>query len=873
MICVDMAGDGLDQARSARSVMSRGGARWGEETQSHSHSMLLEQGAEAAERLVLMLAETEDMVGVGQADDVGAYRASCKPNRSALESVSEKAAAVEKVDTGESYSMCCDSSAIQRGGTSGAGSMVEIRVGSKLLGTDRRELNDENVSVEGKNVLDFSLERSRSAEEQGCQSAVLSVQSGEGDEAHARKRQCGEDVRNGEEMDVLTQLLQKGRQMLSKLDHFAQHTAVTELRPAPLYSPAATLPSVNVLTAAADAAQVHGEGARSQQNASVMQASSLDSLISQSLMECEEELGSSLQMGDFEDVHAGLVDDLCRIGLDMEEQEEQDISVMRNGEAGTGYCGYSGSSPLVQPWPRQNQSADHGNPGDVTMADVSNGSHIDKHCSKNLVVSVEGDAAAAAATSSFALSVHISLVSIGGGRVTALRPGDLIYIHTVLTVPATEGDVISTTLHEQLRVPVPPDLPEGAAVSVEDTVKIRLSCSQLVALRSCSTRGGVCGGARGGDGGMAVRVMHQPRARVFGESGFKNVGEMTVIGVGLVDLESVWTASRWAGIVHLKLCEGQEQGRKVVTGKDKSPGLLTKGTRATHKSALAAKTASRYASMTSKSPGADVLTSAQNVVGRLELAVSLLVCAPDDELVSTSSERAALLADNTSVTADQLRKEHTENADEVGQRKEGASGVHCGDHLAVPGHVPLPSHQQQQQHQQDFESSRGGSLQRADSAQDEVCIGRRGERVGHDVWLLQLHDVVGVTWANALRVTCRMVWVEGEDRQPLLKACLWSAPSPSRPCAHDTIQLNVFQSRPPSAATPKPLTKTARSLFAGGGGGGGGGESSCREREPETKSKKREREGRETRLRELKQKPLLILILLTKNKTSVRLTY
>ena len=147
----------------------------------------------------------------------------------------------------------------------------------------------------------------------------------------------------------------------------------------------------------------------------------------------------------------------------------------------------------------------------------------------------------------FALSVHLAHVSIGGGRATALRAGDLIVLHTALILPAAEDESVCTTAHAQLQVAVPPELPEGAAVSVDSSVQLPVTPAQLVALRACSSGDGGGTGTKRGIGGLEVRVLHQPRTRVFGESGFKDVGQMTTVGVGIVDLEGVWAASRWTG--------------------------------------------------------------------------------------------------------------------------------------------------------------------------------------------------------------------------------------------------------------------------------------------------------------------------------------
>ena len=362
------------------------------------------------------------------------------------------------------------------------------------------------------------------------------------------------------------------------------------------------------------------------------------------------------------------------------------------------------------------------------------------------------------------LSLHVSMVSIGGGRVAAkLRAGDLIYIHAVLTVPATDGGMTNTTMHEQLRVPVPPELPEGAAVSVENAVSLRLSSSQLVALRSCSSKGSVSGRE---EGGLEVRVLHQPRMRVFGESGYKNVGEMTAIGVGVVDLENVWAASRWAGIVHLNLCEGQEHGRKAISRKD------NKGKANAHKSVPATKTASRYASLHSRAPVGDGHTqqlSSQSVVGRVELAVTLLTCKPDETAplaehatcpTDASCSVSSIAVSEGKVCLDGGKRNEERNSRVERNAEDAADGrpIH-----QQPARCLFPEKDEQQQQQQ------------------------------QPVWLLLVEDVVGIKWTNTLRITCRMVWVEGEVPQPQLKTCLHCRRK--RVGSGDTINLTVFEAR------------------------------------------------------------------------------
>ena len=176
---------------------------------------------------------------------------------------------------------------------------------------------------------------------------------------------------------------------------------------------------------------------------------------------------------------------------------------------------------------------------------------------------VNGDGADAGECQ-FALSVHLAHVSIGGGRATALRAGDLILLHTVLILPAAEDESVRTTAHAQLQVVVPPDLPEGAAVSVDSAVQLPLTPAQLVALRACSDGESEGTGSQRSIGGLEVRVFHQPRTRVFGESGFKEVGQLVTVGVGLVDLQGVWAASRWTGsplsLVCRCFCLGRASG-------------------------------------------------------------------------------------------------------------------------------------------------------------------------------------------------------------------------------------------------------------------------------------------------------------------------
>ena len=112
----------------------------------------------------------------------------------------------------------------------------------------------------------------------------------------------------------------------------------------------------------------------------------------------------------------GIVDDLFRIGLDAEHENER-LPHLRGRQS------LNASSFLGE---------DH--PGDIAMANYSAGSgHDTRSNTSNVDVSITGTKACAAGEDDgdFCLSVHISLVSIGGGRVTSMRPGDMIYIHMV----------------------------------------------------------------------------------------------------------------------------------------------------------------------------------------------------------------------------------------------------------------------------------------------------------------------------------------------------------------------------------------------------------------------------------------------------------
>ena len=502
--------------------------------------------------------------------------------------------------------------------------MVDVHGGSNLQGGDKHDALD--ACADGRNVLDFSLERSRSGGRQhgdahgsACMAHASAPTSQEDAGVKTESgRTCGG---NGDEMDVLSQLLIKGRQMLSKLDGMA-NSALDE---AP---PEATSDASLSIGASQHCSGVEHGAPRCSTQLSHADAlwlhipSGINDKVSASL---EEELGSSLQMGDYEEVHAGLVDDLCRV-ID----DEDDASPSAHGTSPL--CGTNEHAV------RHRQSSLPGDQDSYVLHSKMTQRLLDaSNCSSLRTATLGGGAeesvgggapASVAGCSAFALSVHVSLVSIGGGRATALRPGDLIVLDTVATVPASEGDVISATLHEQLRIPVPPELPDGAAVAVDKAVSIRLTAAQLVALRQCS-RGRAAGNGRGADdkvrGGLELRVLHQPRSRVFGEVGFRDVGEMIAVGVGVVDLEGLWALSRWAGIVHLRMCKGHE-GRKVATGNDRDSGILDSAKHA-RRPVAAPKTASRYASLSSKAHSSEGQQhSAHAVVGRVELAVSLLAC-------------------------------------------------------------------------------------------------------------------------------------------------------------------------------------------------------------------------------------------------------
>ena len=675
------------------------------ESNKSSHAMLMEEGAEAAERLVQMLTESENLDEAG--DGAAISYTFVRPERRTLESVSEMAVAVENVDD----CLFCDSSAIQRGGMSGGGSMVEVHSGSRLQGKDANEALEEGMYAEGKDVLDFSLDRTR-------YSAGMPADRAEEDHgvfSPAAKRRAdvaleendGSNVKVMEEMDVLSKLLQKGREMLQTLDRLADQTVSSPANngvEAPVSADITSLPQAEA-----------------------------DSKISLSM---DDEPGSSFFMPDFGAVHAGVVDDLCRIGLDEEEED----------------ANYASAS-VPESGGKEDQSA---NDLELTITEAS--TH---------------KAAVDSASENFALCVHISLLAISGGRVTTLRPGDLVYVHAVLTVPSVGEDVIHTSLHEQLRLPVPPDLPEGAAVSVGKDMHIPLSSQQLMALRDFSGEG------IGGD--LEVRVLHQPRARVFGESGFKDVGQMKAVGVGAVKLEKVWASSRWGGIVHLKNIYGEDKGRKAATGKGRACGIA-RGKSNAQKPVVqvSTKAASRYGSL-SQQAGAEETNVDRSVVGRLELAVSLVNLPSDEPFLSAKC--------NPLSTA--------------------GGGVEIG---LTTGELKI------QEHGQEMNDIAGDELELGNAPNGEIStLGKDQKTEGDDVWLLQLHDVSGITWTHTLLVMCRMVSAQtpygtSETPPPRLKTCLVSRHG--RAWNAGSIQLSVFQ----PAQSQQPVEKTARSLFLAGTG-------------------------------------------------------
>ena len=211
------------------------------------------QGGEAAERLMQMLAEADDAetcesgaAETWESGATGSYNRTPHKTttRSPLESVSENAAFLEN---GRSCSMSCDSSAIQRGGASGAGSLVELHSATKVQDRDKYGLllQEDNTRVDVRDVLDFSLERSRSASESGRSPPDAAVESDAsaamdstthvsvcrgGTDSGARDDDGHGAARNAEDTDVLSKLLQKGRQMLNKLDRLSQssHTHAQE---------------------------------------------------------------------------------------------------------------------------------------------------------------------------------------------------------------------------------------------------------------------------------------------------------------------------------------------------------------------------------------------------------------------------------------------------------------------------------------------------------------------------------------------------------------------------------------------------------------------------------------------------------------------
>lgn len=188
--------------------------------------------------------------------------------------------------------------------------MVEVDGGSNLQGRDRDHHLDENTYVEGKNFLDFSLERSRSGADgahdrkrragggggRGEGGDVLhahgdsdAVDVMDGIEGERRARELGGDeASNTAQMDVLSQLLQKGRQMLNRLDRLAQqedeHSSQSVAQDHSMQLP----PTATGARASCDAS-------------SLLLSTAMEGKVSRSL---EEELGSSLLMSDFEEVRA-----------------------------------------------------------------------------------------------------------------------------------------------------------------------------------------------------------------------------------------------------------------------------------------------------------------------------------------------------------------------------------------------------------------------------------------------------------------------------------------------------------------------------------------------------------------------------------------
>jgi len=757
---------------------------------------ILEEGSEAAEKLVQMLADAGHMQFV-EASTAASLLAPTTASLGALESVAE--GALESVSEHgvaqglpsdalqqASCSMCCDSSAIQGGGVSGAGSMVEVHADVGKHDKEARQALEDKQLVGGcRTVLDFSIEGSTSAHDD----VLAAVEAGGSGGARLDARGTTHDGSGArDDMDVLTKLLQKGRQMLTKLDRMEHGAEERPVQAGLAVTASPRDPSWHAGAATLDDGEA-GPGTQLLASAWPLRAGSHahDSLLSSDLV---DELGASLQLqvGDFVDVHAGVIDDLCRIGLEVED-------------GGSGSTGIADNSQAAQ---AKTQSSEKNH--EVALAGGS------------------ADGASAGPADDFALSVHLAHVSIGGGRATALRAGDLIYIQAVLTVPATEGEATCSIQHQQLCVPVPRELPEGAAVSIEESLSIAMSPAQLTALRGAGmgSMGGALSAAAakararggGGIGGLEVRVLHQPRVRVFGEDGYKNVGQMSVVGVGLVDLECVWAASRWSGIVHLRMCQGQQQGRKVATGRDKA------GRNGAPKGAGSGRASSRYASLEAKAPAADAPVHAQTVVGRVELTASLVACPSKPVESAPCAEDARSEAEAPPCTARNSPEQNPldgsraagEPVDVLVRRSASRTGVAAGDQHRGP----------EDGCERDVVPPTALALEPCStkSAEDE-----RGEQDG--AWLLQLEDVVAISWKHTLSITCRMLWTDAGQAQPVLKACLGSRPGKRNggPAA-DAICINVFQPRtaassaPPRAALANASSKAVRSLFQGPGAAG-----------------------------------------------------
>ena len=183
----------------------------------------------------------------------------------------------------------------------------------------------------------------------------------------------------------------------------------------------------------------------------------------------------------------------------------------------------------------------------------------------------------------------------------------------------------------------------------------------------------------------------------------------------------------------------------------------------------------------------------------MELAVSLLTLPPEDK--TSPVKHVTIDADARLVEGEERRdvKEKEEQKEEE-PTNEG--------------------HEQQAHHRRtdiNFSTS-GARTSPVVEAQGKNGGLKNGES-GQEVWLLQLQDVVRIKWENALRVTCRMVWVQDDERrdQPLLKTCLCSRPG--RSWNADRIQISAFQ---PNMSEQRMTScqrsckgATARSLFGG----------------------------------------------------------